>query len=476
MGLPPAGFDGWTMQSPRKEVETVPARLGLWDAVSLILGIIIGVGIFATPGEVFKAVPGPWSALGVWALGGLLALIGAFCFAELSTAYPRSGGEYVYLSRAFGRWMSYLFAWAQLGVIRTGSIAAVAYVFADNVDKLWGIGHGGRVVAAALSIVVLTVINILGVVLGTATQNVLTILKIIGLGGIIYAGFSVANWEPPMDEYKVESGWFASVMVFVLWTYAGWHEAAYVAAEVRNARRNLPRALILGTAFVTVIYLLVNAAYLLGLGFEKVRVDNVAVELLRWVAGKTGADLISILIMVSALGAINGSIFTTARIYSEFGADHRVFVFLSRWSPRWQTPVRALVVQGAISLLLTVVVGLWFGGTEGFDALVFCTAAVFWLFFCLTGVALFVLRAKDPHLLRPFRVPLYPVLPAVFCAWCGYMVVGLVVYDWEKSMIGFGILALGIPFLFWPGERPPSRPVDELLPTPGGERLAVPAK
>jgi amino acid transporter len=477
---------GNAMDTSRRAPDAVTARLGLWDATSIIVGIIIGVGIFETPGSIFTKVPGLWTALGVWAVGGLLVLAGALCFAELATAYPRSGGEYVYLTRGYGPLIGYLFAWAQLTVIRPGSIGALAYVFAKYANSLWDFGDQGIVVLAVASVVVLTAINVLGVTLSAVAQNVLTVAKVLGLIGIVVVGFlwgstsNIATTPRP-----VQAGWFPEVMIFVLWTYAGWHEAAYVAAEIKDGRRNIPLALILGTLVVTVVYLLVNAAYLLGMGLEGAQGKNVAADLMALAWPQGGARAISLLIVISSLGAINGMIFTTARMFAEFGVEHRVFRPLAHWSRSWHTPVRAFVVQALLAVAM--IVGVTFipadsvetaatagasvlleQARKGFEAMIDVTAAVFWTFFFLTGLALFLLRAKDPDVPRPFRVPLYPVLPLVFCAWCGYMVYGAIKYKPPESLIGFCLVLAGLPFFFMPPKRQPTTKARSLEPVGSG--------
>lgn len=449
-GLPPHP----AQKSPHdSHIET---HLGLWDAVSIIVGIIIGVGIFVTPGpDVFAQVPHPAIGIGLWVLGGVLALLGAFCYAELAAAYPRSGGEYVYLTRAFGPLAGFLFAWSQLTVTRSGSIAAMAYIFGMRTAALFG--HGGDnsavFILAGLSVLLLTVVNILGVRMGTRTQNLLTAAKLLGLVALIVIGLAwpQSEAEPPAAQAAPTGGaWFAGAMIFILWTYSGWNEAAYIVSEARHRTRNIPLALILGAAIVTCIYVAVNIAYLYGLGVEGSKKENAAEELLKLAWPGFGAQAMNVLIMVSSLGAINGMIFTTARIYSEFGRDHRIFNVVSHWSKRWKTPVRALVIQGIICLAL--IAGVWVGqgGMKTFDAAVALTAAVFWMFLCLTGVALFVLRKTDADTPRPFRVPGYPVVPLIFCGCCGYMVIGAVLYDPQKSLIGLAILLAGLPFYFLP--------------------------
>ncbi len=445
------------MEPTRRSPEAVTPRLGLWDATSIIVGIIIGVGIFKLPATIFASAPGPWEAIGVWALGGVLVLIGALCFAELASTYPRSGGEYVYLTRAFGSGAGFLFAWAQLAIIRPGSIGGLAYVFAEYACLAGGISNVWTVPLAFGAVAILTVINTLGVTLGTTTQNILTVIKLIGLAGIVVIGIGWGHWQAPTgSEAPVAFSWFPMAMIFVLWTYAGWHEAAYIAAEVKKGRRNIPLALLLGTVTITVIYLLVNVAYLMGVGWTGAQRSDAAAGVVSLVWPGLGSSVINVLIMISALGATNGMIFTTARIYSEFGADHRLFRPLSRWNPKLGTPVTALVMQSLVSGAMILAVGVFGEGGKWLDAMIELTAAVFWGFFFVTGLALFVLRRKDADLPRSFHVPLYPVLPLVFCGWCAFMVFGSFQAEPAKSLIGLGLLLAGLPFYFIPEERPPA--------------------
>lgn len=445
----------------------IEVQLGMWDAVSIIVGIIIGVGIFETPHDIFGAVSHPGFAIALWVLGGVLALIGALCFAELASAYPRSGGEYVYLTRAFGPLTGFLFAWSQLSVTRSGSIASMAYIFGKSAAALFEFDDNSLFVLAGLSVAVLTIINVLGVRMGTRTQNVLTVAKVIGLGALIVVGFGWGNPQTTVarDPTSVTNVGFISAMAFVLWTYSGWHEAAYIVAEAKNHTRNIPLALIIGTTAVTVIYVLVNFALLYGLGFEGAKDQHATRNLVELAWPNYGARAMNVLIMVSALGAINGMIFTTARIYSEFGVDHRIFKSMSHWSRRWKTPARALAVQGFICLVM--IAAVWFAeGGDPFNVTVKLTVAVFWTFFCLTGVSLIVLRESDPDTPRPFRVPGYPILPIIFAGWCAYIVVKTILEDFEKgnteSLIGVAILLLGLPFYFLPQRMKHKAAVEDL--------------
>jgi amino acid transporter len=322
---------------------------------------------------------------------------------------------------------------------------------------------------------------------------------------VVGIGWGQAGNAVAVTEHVAKDRWFASTMILVLWAYAGWNEAAYIVAEVKNGRRNIPLALILGTTSVIVIYLSINLAFLLALGFEGAKGDAVPAQVLELAWGGYAGNAISVLIIVSSLGAINGMIFTTARIYAEFGTDHRFFEPFSKWSRRWGTPVRALVTQAVITLGLLVGVSAWVsissqddaglpalaGSTvgisgssfgqgpalgaavlsqrigitprriaDGFDEMIYMTAAVFWLFFLLTGIALFVLRAKDPERPRPFRVPGYPVVPLLFCMSCAYMVYGAIADKPGESLIGLGILMLGVVFYFLP-KRMEHRPAPQ---------------
>jgi amino acid transporter len=461
----------------------VGARLGLWDAVSIIVGIVIGSTIYKSPQIIMANVATPAWGLGAWALGGVLSLIGALCYAELASTYPRNGGDYVYLTRAFGPWCGFLFGWAQLAVILTASIGAMAFVFGDYAVTLWQPPNtiasceisedAWKALLAAVAVAVLSVTNILGVVLGKWTQNLLSLLKVIGLGAIVVIGFKHGQADvlaPPSVTPDKTS--FGLAMIFVLYAYGGWNDAAFVAAEVRE-RRNIVRALLLGTALITLIYLAVNVAYLRSLGFDGMRnSDTVAADVGHLAVGPNGARAISVLVMVSALGAINGLIFTGSRVYSTLGAENSIFAVLGRWSPRFGSPVWSLLIQAGISLAMIAGVGTptgrdaldagmqrlrldpmpWKRYFGGFDTLVSGTAPVFWAFFLLSGLSLFALRERDPGIERPFRVPLFPLVPLIFCGMCAYMLYSAIDYAKYIALIGAVPLAVGLP-LYWLSRR-----------------------
>lgn len=425
---------------------TPKQALGFKDVVALIVGIVIGAGIFETPALVAANVNSELAAMLVWLLGGGMSLVGALCYAELATAYPHTGGNYYYLMRAFGNSLAFLFAWARMTVIQTGSIALLAFVFGDYASQLLRLGNYSTSFYAALAVVMLTALNIIGIQQGKWAQNWLTVAKILGLILVVIFGLAFASpGVSPLPTEPRSQGTLGMAMIFVLLSYGGWNEAAYLSAELRNVNRNMARSLFWGLGIITLIYLAINLAYIKGLGLaEMAGAEAVAANLMRRAVGEPGAWFISFLVAISTFGAINATIFTGARTNYALGKDFPLFAFLGRWHDRANTPTAALLVQGAISL------GLVLLGTftrRGFETMVDYTAPVFWLFFLLTGVSLFVLRKREPQMPRPFRVPFYPLTPILFCLICSYLLYSSLVYTGIGALFGVLVVALGIPLL-----------------------------
>lgn len=420
--------------------------LTLPDAVGLIIGIVIGAGIFETPALVANQAGSYAAVLLLWLAGGVVSLIGALCYAELATAYPNVGGVYYYLKRAFGREVAFLFAWARLTVVQTGSITLLAFVCGDYASQIWRLGAFSSSIYAAIAIAFLTILNIIGLQQGKWTQNLLTVAKILGLLLVVIVGLAAT----PNSTIPVESsttGTWGLAMVFVLLSYGGWNEAAYISAEIQNKQRNILRSLLWSIGIITAIYMLINLAYLRGLGLANMaKSEAVAAELMRSLWGEPGAWFISLLIVIATLGAINATIFTGARTNYALGQDFSLFGFMGHWQQRPSTPSYALILQGAIALALVLL------GTitrKGFETMVDYTAPVFWFFFLLSGISLFVLRNRESHIQRPFTVPLYPLTPLVFCAVCGYLLYSSLVYTNVGAVVGVLVVAAGIPVLFW---------------------------
>jgi basic amino acid/polyamine antiporter, APA family len=412
------------------------------DAVALVIGTVVGAGIFRTPSVVAAHAASETLTVLAWLAGGAISLIGALCYAELSTTYPSTGGDYHFLGRAFGARVAFLFAWARLSIIQTGSIALLSFIIGDYGAEIVPLGPVGPMLYAAATVVGVTLVNVLGTRQGKLAQNVLTGAEILGLCLIIAAGF-LAPAAPPAPPVATNgmAAHFGLVMVFVLLTYGGWNEAAYVSAELRGSRRAMAGVLVLSIAVIAALYVAVNLAYLRGLGLAGMAQSKaVAADLVERAIGSQGARLVSVVIVLAALASVNAAVFTGARTAFALGRDYRPFAFLGRWNVRAGTPVNALVVQGTVALALVVAAGLT---RRGFETLVEYTAPVFWLFFLLSGASLFVLRRRDPNAPRPFRVPLYPLTPLVFCGACAYLLYASLVYTGAGALWGVAVLAAG---------------------------------
>ncbi|HUL92599.1 MAG TPA: amino acid permease [Burkholderiales bacterium] len=439
---------------PLPQAGAGPAQvLSLGDATAIIVGLIIGAGIFGTPAIVAGALQSPMLMVAAWIAGGVFSVIGALCYAELATAYPSAGGEYHFLGRAFGSALAFLYGWARMTVVVAGSIAVFAYLFGDYMSRVYSFGAYSSAIWAGLVVVALTAVNYLGIREGKLTQNIFTFLECGGLVLIVVAGLVLAPVAAPAPA-AADGGqpWYfgagiGSAMVFVLFTYGGWNDAAYISAEVRARERNMARALLLSIGIVTALYVLVNVAYMQGLGYAAMtRSDAVAADLLKRVWGPGGEKLISIMIAIAALTSVNGSMIVGARSNYALGRDWPLFRILARWDEASGSPRNAMLAQGAIAFALVV-----FGAIQnaGFKGLVEYSLPVFWGFFMLVGVALFVLRRKEPDALRPFRVPGYPVVPALFVAMCAYLLYASLAYHRTHALVGLAVLAVGaliLPF------------------------------
>jgi amino acid transporter len=426
-----------------------PAQiLSLGDATAIIVGLIVGAGIFKTPSLVANFSAGETMAIVWWIVGGVISIIGAMCYAELATAYPSPGGEYHFLERAFGHHIAFLYGWARMTVVVAGSIAVFAFLFGDYMTRVINLGPQSSAIWAGLVVGVLTLANYAGIREGKFIQNFFTFLECSGLVLIVVAGFFLTPQLPgaPVQAAASEGvkPWYAGAglaMIFVLFTYGGWNDAAYISAEVRERERNMARSLFLSIGIVTLLYVLVNLAYLKGLGFSAVaKSDAVAADLFAKVWGPLGEKIISVMIAIAAITSINGSIIVGARSNYALGRDWPVLGYLGRWDAASGTPRNAMLVQGAIALSLVIFGAILKGG---FEALVLYSAPVFWAFFLLTGVSLFVLRRKEPQAPRAFRVPGYPVVPAVFVLSCTYLFYNSLDYYGRHALVGLGVLAVG---------------------------------
>jgi basic amino acid/polyamine antiporter, APA family len=440
----------------RPDAVTYARRVGLFSGVMMVIGGIIGSGIFRNPQIVAQRVHTPGLTLGVWVLGGCVALIGAFVYGELGARFPKAGGQYVYLRDAFGPLTAFLYAWALLLMIATGAIAAVAVTFADYTLALAGLDAGARMPLAVGAIVLLSAVNYLGVKPGAVTQNIFTILKLTALAALIATGAAAAaHLLPdaallPADTTSAPASPLLAIgaaLVPVLFSYGGWQQTNFIAEEIIAPERNLPRALVIGVVGVVVVYLLANLTYLYGLGAAGLAAsDAPAADTMTRLVGPAGRTVISAGIAVSTFGFLNLVILVTPRVIQAMAADGLFFPQLGRLHPRYRTPAAAIVFQGIWAIVLLQ------SGRYGdlLDYVVFGD----WIFFALSAATLFVYRARErrgePAGRPAFRAPGHPVLPLLFIAAALYVVIGSVVSNPGNAMRGVVLLAAGIPvYLFW---------------------------
>lgn len=424
-------------------------RLSALDAVAVLVGVVIGIGIFGFPPLVAQHASSEWMYIALWGAGGLVMLVGALCYAELGAAYPGAGGEYTYLSRAWGPRVGLLFAWARCTVIQTGAIAVVAFIYGEYAQQLMPLGEYGVALHAAISVVALTALNVLGTQPSKRLQWIFTILTLLALAAVIMASlFSDAQASADAAIQPLSgnpAGLLGMGMVFVLLTYGGWNEAAYLSGELRDPGRNMIRVLLTGTAVVAGAYLLINLAFLAIFGLQGLRdTQAVGAAVMQLAAGPYAAASLSLLVCATALSTINGTILTGARLYYALGQDVPRLGALAQWSARGQSPVRALMAQAGITLLLIVVGAI---SQNSVQTLVAYTAPVFWLFMLLVAVAVARLRRLDPDRPRPFRVPAYPLPPLLLALTCAGLVYSSAVYAGAGALLGLAVLAAGLPLL-----------------------------
>ena len=435
-------------------------RLGLFSATMLVVGGIIGSGIFLNPAVVARRTGTAALTLGVWGIGAVVALLGAAIFAELGRRRPQAGGGYAYLRDAFGPLPAFLYGWALLLVISSGAIAAVAMTFAGYASALVGAPPEAQRPLALGAVALLTLVNVIGVAPGAVTQNVFTLLKLAALGVLLAAGLFApvgaplaasvdAALAPPTDAAGMLRA-VGTALVPVLFAYGGWPKPNFVAAVQEAGERTLPRALALGVTIVVAVYLLANVAYLRALGVAGLAASSApAADTIARVAGPAGRTLVAAGIAASTFGFLDLVILVSPRVYQAMARDGLFFGAFARLHPRFRTPVAAIVAQGAWASALLLV------GSYG-QLLDYVTFAD-WIFFGLTAASLVVLRRRDAATGAPdtgFRAPLYPGSVVAFCVAAAYVVLGSVLSDPGNAVRGALILALGVPaFLFWRRRR-----------------------
>ncbi len=448
----------------RLETVGLKRELGLWAAAAIVVGTVIGSGIFLVPKTMVNAVGSPEMVFAVWIFGGLLSLAGALTYAELSAALPEAGGEYAYLREAYGPLWAFIYGWTQMWIGKSGSIATLAtaffYYLANFFPRLEGVlfyipipigpdggpleVRYGQLLAMAV-ILLLAVVNYFGVRFGGGVQVGLTIVKVGLIGAIIAIGLttpvaSSANLTSSTAAAGGIAGFFAA-LVAALWAYDGWNNVAMVSSEIQNPERNLPRALILGTLAVVMIYLLANAAYFFVLSAQEVgSTDRVAAEMMRRIMGDSGAGAVSLAAMLSIFAALNGSILTGSRVPYAMARDGMFFSSISVVHPRWCTPSNSILAMCGWSALL-VLSGRY---EQLFTYVIFST----WILYGMATASVIVLRRKRPDLPRPYRTLGYPFIPVLFVLVAVALLASTLRSSPRESLMGIGIIVAGLPFYF----------------------------
>ncbi len=422
-------------------------RLGQFDATMLVMGGIIGSGIFITPAEVAKHVDTPLLIVGVWILGGLIALAASFVYAELASRRPEVGGQYAYLRDAYGPMPAFLYGWALLLVIQSGGMAAVAITFARYFGNLVQLPVGDSVVAVAV-LALLTLINCLGVRSGSNVQSALMVLKILAIATLVVAGVLVApaGVTQPVREPSQSLSTIAAIgaaMTPVMFSYGGWQTSSFVAGEMRNPERDLARGLLLGVAGVVILYASVAFVCVHALGSAGLAASKTpATDVMRLALGDRGASLIAVGIAISALGFLSQGMLTAPRVYFAMAEDGLFFQGVAKVNSTTRVPVVAIILQGAAAAVIAL------SGTYG--QILSYVVSVDFIFFGLTGAALFVFRRRSPDQPVAFKAPLHPITTGLFVGACIIVVVATVWNNLANSLIGYAILLAGVPAcLYW---------------------------
>ena len=421
-------------------------ELGLIDSISIVMGIMIGSGIFLMAGSVARQLESIAAVVCVWVVGGILSLCGALSLSELGAMFPEAGGLYVYLGEIYGPALAFMYGWSSLTLIHAGSIATMAVAVAFYTGPLLGLSAGGQKLEAALCVGFFTVVNCLGVALGKTFQNVLAFLKIAGLSTmalLLYAHGNVANLTSHLCPNSGAGQWsgFMIALIAVLWAFDGWHVVSFAAGEIKDAARTLPRALLIGTLATTAIYLVSNIAYYAVLSPNAIRAtDRVAATAVAHEFGPGAGLAISLLITISILGAINGVVFGAPRVNWAMAHDGIFFSSFAEISPRFKTPLIAIAAQGLLAMLFTQ------AGTfqQLFTSYIFTA----WIFYGLCALGVILLRVRRPEQARPYRCPLYPVTPAVFVFATMLIVISTLRASFWQAILGIALVLTGLPLYF----------------------------
>jgi amino acid transporter len=422
-------------------------QLGFWSSIGLVIGITIGSGIFRTPATIATRVPDPTLMLAVWVLGGLISLCGALSVAELAASLPRTGGWYVYLRESWGRLAGFLFGWSELVLIRASATGAVSTVFSEYLQRSLGYApdETRTNVIAAVAILFSAAVNIRGAQIGAAFAAVSTAAKFGALGAITLAAFLIAGPDASMSNFStsagpVDPGLFGLAIISVLYAYDGFADLAFAAGEVKDPQRTLPRAIISGTIAIIAIYLAANLAYLYANPIDRLAQSPlIAADTMQAIAGRIGVTFVSVVVTISTFGALIGIMLTAPRVFFAMAEEGLFFRVMTRVHSRYHTPYVAISLAASLGILFVL--------TRTFEQLADTFVLSIWPFYGLAVAGLYRLR-KRPDLQRPYKVPGYPVLPAVFIAGVAYLVGNALLTDPVWTSVTFAIVLAGIPVYY----------------------------
>lgn len=423
-------------------------ELTLYGLIMVAIGSCIGSGIFVTPSQIAGLIPSPYIILAVWTIGGLITLTGALTFAEISSIFPKAGGIYVFLKEAYGGWIGFLYGWAYLLIITSGSIAVLALAFSYYLSFFIPMTEPWKLLTGIIAISLLTTLNILRAKFGEMFSNVFTGLKIIGIliiiGVGIFYGSSTLTFKGAGFTFPSGSGYssFGVALVGVLFSYGGWQHASFLAGETKNPSRNVPIAMVTGAIVVTIIYLLVNVSYMFLLplntitGSQKVAAEAVSTVL------PFGGMLVAAIIAISTLGTIGIYTLSSPRIYYAMAEDGLFFKGIAKVHPVFKTPVNAIIIQSVWAIVL-----LLFWGT--FEDLITYTVSVEWIFFTFAAAGIFIFRKKMKDIERPYKTWGYPVTPLIFIGIISWFVINMFINKPFHTGLGLGLVLLGVPVYFF---------------------------
>lgn len=429
----------------------LPRKIGFWGAIAVMVGITVGSGIFRTPTSIAQNLGDPYLILAFWVAGGLITLCGALTFAELISMMPHSGGVYVALREGFGRCPAFVFGWTYLLITKPAAAGGIAIIFAEHLNRLLGVSWDARIMTC-VALFLLTLINVVGVRGSARFAIVLTTLKYTAVGAIILLGIAAAMGalggsarSSHFQAIAAPKSLFAAivpVMAAIMWTYDGWADVGSIAGEIKDPDRTLPRVYVIGTVAVIGLYVLANAVYLWHIPLDVMaKSPTVAPLMLEKLVGPIGATVMTVIIICSTLGSSHGSVMTGARVTFAQAQDGLLFRFLAKVSPTFQTPAVALWVQFALSCI-----AVWL--LADFGSLADSFVFTMWIFYGLAAVAVFILRKKLADAHRPFRVPGYPYVPAIFIVVSVVMTVLSIIDDPKRTLMWLGILLAGVPVYF----------------------------